>query len=514
MSNTNIDYAKDNEFLPQNLRLFIGDSNKIQVQQFDAFFTLFDGLEKYALMNNWRAAKFGSGWTILNHNAVQSGVLPRLLEIKTQKTVGKVYFQAPEGEDEKVSELLPKEYLSKVLYEAAEKGSMTGRCAYVLYSAEKENPYIVCYDAFRHKLIFNNKKEVIGAELFANKLESPTSNFCYFFVIEKRFYGKDGKPYQRICVTFQQFANERLDKVERQLELETKDIPDWLKEQFKGVNFNSDRELKGFTDLGVYHWDETAFNKKFPDLPIPEAMFVDVMDSVVMLENGLTDKEIEKEIGRAQIMIPEFGKEYQAPMTGAIPIGQSNIAKPVFGTNARKKSPIIQQYPTKSMEDCKPTNIQFEFRPDQWSMSTNEDICRICAIVGISITDYDARLLQQGVRTDDEINAITDTTVRTVTAARNLNEYEVNKLLACMSAIYGLKNPITIRWSMASILNPMKNAAMVQGLLGAGLISRKEAIKRTNPDLNENEIEELYQEIMKEQGLETPEVIERAYNDF
>lgn len=512
-NNLNIDYAKDNEFLPQNIRAFIGDKYKIIVQEFDTFFTLFTGIRKRALWNNFNAAKFACGWTILNMTSLQSGVAPRLLKIKCDKTVGKLFYQAKDDKEAKVDEIFPKDYVSKKINEAAKKSSMTGRCAIALYAAENQKPYIICYDAFRHQLEFDDKGDVLSAELYINKLDNPASIFSYYFIIEKRYY-KDGKPYQRIGVTYQAFSIEHQEEADATYELETKDIPDWLKEQFKDIKFNREQELQGFTDLGVYHWDETAFNAKFPDIDIPEAMFVDALDTIVTVENGLTDKEIEKEIGRGQVLIPEFGKGFEPPMVGNVGFNQSAIAMHTFAPSG-KKNPIVRQYPSVSMDKQSPLNVQFDFRPDQWALSINEDICRLCAIVGIGVIDYDSRLLGGGSqRTDDEINAMTDITRQTVEASRNLNEPEINKLLACLSALYGLPQPVKIRWSMASIINPTKNAARIQGLYAAGLISKKQALRELYPDLMESEINDLYAEIQKETSYNPEEEIIRNYENF
>ena len=511
MSNLNIDYSKDNEYLPQNIRAFIGDTTKITVQQFETFFSLFTGIRKMALWNNFNAAKFASGWTVLNVTSVQSGVAPRLLKIKTDKTVGKLFYQAPEDSEEDVDNVLPKDYLSKKIYEAASKASMTGRCAIALY--KDESPYIICYDAFRHQLEFNNKGDVISVELYINKVDDPVRTFCYYFITEKRYY-KNNVPYQRISVTFQAFKGENSKEADTSYEMETKDIPDWLKEQFAGITFNREQQLQGFTDLGVYHWDETAFNSKYPDIDIPEAMFVDALDSIVMLEQGLTDKEIEKEIGRGQILVPEFGKDYSTPMIGNVPRTQSAIAMMSFA-QIGKKNPVIQKYPTRSMEDSKPQSVQFDFRPDQWAFSNNEDVCRLCDIVGIGVIDFDSRLLGgSSQRTDDEINAMTDITRQTVEAARNRNEPEINKMLACLCALYGLKQPVKIRWSMATILNPTKNALRITGLYNAQLISKKQALRELYPDLNENELKQIYNEIKEERSYNPEKEIIQDYENF
>jgi len=520
MADTILDYEKDNKYLPQNLRAFISQTDRVLTQAFDAYFTLLDETNRRILYNNWQAAKFASGMTRLNYATIRSGVAPRLLKIKVDKTIGKVYYQAPKETEKEVDSVLPKSYLSKKLYEADTKAEKTGRCLMALYKSVKNDskPYIETFDAFRHEIVYDNEKNIIEAKMFLVNLDDTVNVFCKYFIVEKRYYKDDGKPYQKLTVRYQAFAKENSKEKTRDIEeMETKDIPEWLKEKFKGVVFNREQELEGYTDLGVYHIDATAVNSKFPDSDIPEAMFVDALDTIVMAEQGLTDKEVEKEIGRAQILIPEFGKEYMGPiaMAGAVPKGQSAIAQPIlFGGTTNFKNPIIQKYPTKSMEESKPTNVQFDFRPDQWAMSVNDDIARLCAIVGLTVLDYDPRLLQTGQRTDDEINSMTDISRQTIETSRMLNEFEINKLLACLCALYGLKTPVTIRWSMASILNPTKNTMVVSQQLSSGLISRKEAIKRLNPDLSETELEDLYNQIMEDMHQETPESINKAFNNF
>ena len=277
--------------------------------------------------------------------------------------------------------------------------------------------------------------------------------------------------------------------------------------------------LDGFTDLGVYHIDDSATNSKFPDSDIPQAMFVDALDELVAIENALTNKEVEKTIGRGQVLVPTFGKDYLPPVgAGAALLGNQNtsnnrLAAPFIGTPTHK-NPIISQYPSKSMEDCKPTPVQFDFRPDQWEITLNADIERLCALVGLSILDYNPKLIGSNNRTDDEINCMTDITALTVQTARNLNELEINKMLACVSSIYGLPKPVSIRWSMASILNPTKNSYLVSQQLAVGLLSRKEAIKRLNPDLSDSEIDDLYNEIMKEIQATNKDVVIDEFNNF
>ena len=157
-------------------------------------------------------------------------------------------------------------------------------------------------------------------------------------------------------------------------------------------------------------------------------------------------------------------------------------------------------YPSMKMEDSKPSNIQFDIRSEQWNAQIDNDIARLCASVGVSVLDFDPRLLVSGQRTDDEINAMTDITANTVNNFRNLNQRKVNEMLSTILFALGFEDTTaSIRWSMAAILNPSKNADLVIKLLQAGLISRKEAIQRANPDMSEAEVNQMAKDINQEQ---------------
>jgi hypothetical protein len=103
-----------------------------------------------------------------------------------------------------------------------------------------------------------------------------------------------------------------------------------------------------------------------------------------------------------------------------------------------------------------------------------------------------------GQRTDDEINSMTDITRATVDDFRELNEYEINKMIKCVATLFGINQNIAIRWSMSSILNPTKNGNLVCQKFTNGLISRSSALKELNPDLTDDEIQDELNKINEE----------------
>ena len=512
MSDTILDYEKENRYLPQSLRAFVGATDRMATQNFNQFFTMYSGYEQLAVFNNRVSAEFASGFNRMNFQYLRSGVAPRLLKIFVTKTVGKLYYQTKNDEGV-MNNKFDKNYFSNIINKATTESAQTGRSAIVVYGS-KENPEeldVLTYNLFRHRLAFDRKGNVNEAWLFIVNMEDAKVGFEYV-VCEHRFYktktddkgNKIKMPYQEYLVYSITYTNQSKTDAKRRT-LEAYEISDNILAKFPNVKFNTPKELD-MNSIGVFNLDYTLVNTKFPDLNIPESMFVDAVDNALVCDTSLTDKEVEKEIGRGQILIPEFAKMqdigYQAnPLQGMM----------MRRVEAQTKNPILQKYPTMSMEDSKPTNVQFDIRADQWDVTLNGDIARLCSSVGISVLDYDPRLLQAGQRTDDEINYMNELTANTVKHFRDINELKINQFLECVGYILDIPQPIAVRWSMASILNPTKNADLVTKLLTNGLISRKEAIRRANPDLTDSEVDEMMKQIDSEQDSRA---VPMAFNNF
>ena len=284
-------------------------------------------------------------------------------------------------------------------------------------------------------------------------------------------------------------------------------IPKNILETYPDIEFNVAKKLE-YPSIGVYDIPYTLDNSKFIDVEIPESMFVDALDTGVCLDSSITGKEVDKEIGRGRILYPDFEQvSRSAAFADASMVGN----RVMVNLTNKNQSPIMTPYPSRSMEDSKPINTQFDLRSDQWIQQISDDTARLCANIGMTVLDYDPRLLQVGQRTDDEINSMTDITANTVKGFREINEAKINALLTDVATYFKLNVKVSIRWSMASILNPSKNTELIIRQLGAGLISRKEAIRRANPDLNEKEIDDLYKEVVAEQGAMATE---NAFNNF
>jgi hypothetical protein len=460
----------------------------------------YSGVELSAVFNNKMAAEFAGGFTNLNYQYLRSGTAPQLLKTFVRKAVGQVWYQAEEENEVVFNDYLERNYFSNNLKKATKEAAMTGRSIMVVYPKE-ENVEIATYNLFRHRIVFDSKMNVKEAWIYINRIDNKDS---YSNVIcEHRYYGKvDKKPYQEF--TLYQFDSRAVGKANPKV-VENTYIPKNILETYPDIEFNVAKKLE-YPSIGVYDIPYTLDNSKFIDVDIPESMFVDALDTGVCLDSSITGKEVDKEIGRGRILYPDFEQ-------GNIGVMDPSMmgSRVMRSLSIQNQSPIMTPYPSRSMEDSKPINTQFDLRSDQWIQQISDDTARLCANIGMTVLDYDPRLLQVGQRTDDEINSMTDITANTVKGFREINEAKINALLTDVATYFKLNVKVSIRWSMASILNPSKNTDINIRQLQAGLISRKEAIRRVNPDLNEKEIDDLYKEVVAEQGAMATE---NAFNNF
>ena len=104
-----------------------------------------------------------------------------------------------------------------------------------------------------------------------------------------------------------------------------------------------------------------------------------------------------------------------------------------------------------------------------------------------------------------------DITRATVNDMRDINEETINNFINQVASLVGATTPVFIRWSMQSIMNPLRNSQLVQTQLANGTISQRTAIKRENPDYTEKDIEEEIERINNERQTND---YNQAFNEF
>jgi hypothetical protein len=502
---------KPNEFLPEPLRVWLKQPQKVSVYRSYDYLRMFSGQDLLAIMNNNLANNIASGFTNANYSNLMSGIAPRMLEILVNKIINKVDYIGYENCQE-LEDILSKEYLTIKLDKAYNNAIRTGRDLLVLYPKGEEIDKAIQIrnvECFRHRLIYDDE-EIREVYILADKIEAKANE--NYMIFEHRFFSNDGKPMQEYTCELYSWRNDELDKTNKykftkeEMNRLVEKLEASIAEALKQYKFYKPVELP-FRGLGCYDIKNSIYNSKFPSSSIPESRFVNVQDKIMEIENSITYKEMDKNLGRGRATIPSsFNFAHGLALGGA---NASNLANKGAFVNPLDSTFFVQYNTNASDKAVAPQGIQFDIRSEAWRTSLNGEIGDLCAVFGISILDFDPRLLQSGQRTDDEINAMTDITADTVSKLRNINEYKINQMLNDIVAYSGLEPKdkdgnivkFAIKWNIASIINPTKNQTLIGMQLQNGTISRKEAIKRSNPDYTEQEIEEELKAIQEERGL-------------
>jgi hypothetical protein len=491
---------QENEYLPIPLRVWLKTPNKVITYRPFDYLRMFKGEELQAVLNNKFASDLASGYTPANISNLMSGIAPRMQQILVNKIVNKVDYIGYE-KCEKLSSFISKEYLTIKLKKSFNNAVRTGRDLLVVYpDVESKKVKIRNIDLFRHKVLFDDEK-ISEAYILVDKVDKKANES--FLIFEHRFYDNENKACQEFTLEAYKWNYDgNLEKTDRnniskdQIDSVIRSVEPMIQEKLAQYKFYKKVEL-GLNDLGCYHIDNTLYNSKIPNSKIPESRFVNIQDKIMEIENSITFKEMDKNLGRGRAVIPN---QFKIASSLGARGNTSNLAGLGAFDNPMDKTYFVK-YQAGEMSNATPQAMQFDIRAEAWRTSLNGEIGDLCAAFGISILDYDPRLLQSGQRTDDEINAMTDITASTVEELRSMNELQINTMLDTIAKFVGEETPIAIKWNIASIINPTKNQTLIGMQLQNGTISRREAIKRSNPDYTEDEIDEELARIQEERGL-------------
>lgn len=503
---SNLDYNNLNQYLPESLRLMVGQRNRVTKATEFNYLRLQNADEQLALLNNYNAFDIATGFSQqIHYKNLMTGTAPRLKDILRDKICSRCMV---EGDDATLG-LLKTSYsearLTKDLKKAFDNAIATGRGVMVL-DYVKNKIKVRHFNAFRSKMTFDVTGDLIQADLFVQIKN--TSAFENLTIIERRYFNRDGVVCQKYVLSKVSWQKDG-DLKSKITELEKDQLTDEIKAQFKGITFNREIELVGYNDLGVYCIDNDITNTKYPYATIPTSQYVDVQDLLIERDLSETYKVVDKHLGRGRVIKPSFMKTgFNA---GTIGGNTANMTYNIPTGNVNADQTIFTQYESLSMDDCKPQSVQFDLRSEQWRTDINGLIGDICAVFGLTVLDFDPRLLVAGQRTDDEINAMTDITRATINAKRDINEEVINTFINQVASLIGAVTPVFIRWSMQGILNPLKNSQLISQQLANGTISQRTAIKRENPDYTDKEIDEEIERINSERQQND---YNKAFNEF
>jgi hypothetical protein len=174
------------------------------------------------------------------------------------------------------------------------------------------------------------------------------------------------------------------------------------------------------------------------------------------------------------------------------------VANPLDGMSDK-----YETIPGNSPEDNQVTVAQFELRPDQWELIQENALKRIAIKWGMSPKIMASFLAQGQVQqTATQIDSEDDISIAFIEQARAIFRNPINRLLETTLNFYGKPTNVDVKFASPSIVNKDRILDRTLKKLEAGLIDIEEAIRETNPDLDEKTLQARIDKAKQQQAMQ------------
>lgn len=315
-----------------------------------------------------------------------------------------------------------------------------------------------------------------------------------YYLVEERRYEKIGPFNTEIPVVeykvyksstpIQYFTASNSDN-----SIKWEDLPKRVKTAFKrdyDFKINTPQAMNGFKNLGVYYLQGSDDISNVPQIGLGESLLANIMTYLYEYDFYNTCFNTDMYLARGRVILP---KHMQSPQAAA---GNQPSGFDEF---------LYTQYQTNNTggEEPKPEAIQFALRSQEWKEARNMLLECIATSIGISVSTLASYIQDGSNRTAREVSAEENATSLFVENARRRFEQPINELLHDVLRFYGYVDDIDIRWSKSGLTNMTVLVETLTKAVSAGLISRKKAHAAFNFDDDEEQNDEDYAIIEKEE---------------
>ena len=367
-------------------------------------------------------------------------------------------------------------------------------------------------DYFYYSVSGNNKVESFTS--FVRVFQTVEDKKENYFLVEKRYFGYEVKTFKEQIkgkrVTFKGkvkkplvrydvyrydgiVTNNTMPSEVKSIDSETpydyKNLPNYVKDvlrkEYSGVKIGESTALPFKDDeLGV----ELFFNEEGditnPSLPVGRALVFDCLADFM-------EYDMEKSFAMTDL--------YNSKGIVGIPktLSQSQIAVPGTGGNLTKNStygqlniPGYEFVPGLDPQTQKPIVTQFEIRAQEHEIKQNSILKSIAVTVGVSPRAIASFLIQNGEKTDDQIQSEDDSITQWVKTHRKDYLPGINRIIEIVLNQKGYSDNIEARFSSDGLLKGDKMLDSIQKRMELGMITLEDAIREYYPDLDETQLQD------------------------
>lgn len=272
-------------------------------------------------------------------------------------------------------------------------------------------------------------------------------------------------------------------------------------------------ELPPAIGIGLYNVQNKSVSASVADIAgYADSTLHTALDILYSIDFNYTSQQLDMYWGKTRVLL---SKEMQPRTVQTSIDGKSFIpyeARPIdsFAGSAPLDSDFYNKVVDNNSVDGKPIQPEFiqpDLRGEAHKYIRDADLELLASKVGLSSSTLANHLQYNNPKTATQVVAEEDTTAVSVNNKRNLAGVAINKLMQDVCAFYGLKgDDAHIVWNKYGVNSPQENQELLAEYT-AGLLPKREFVKRRYPDLTDKQVDEWLAEL----EAETPQM-EKDYN--
>lgn len=260
---------------------------------------------------------------------------------------------------------------------------------------------------------------------------------------------------------------------------------------------------KRLRSLGLYNVKNKSVAVALKDLPgYSDSTLHTALDVLYSIDYNYTQGQVDQYMGKSRALIPKQMQRVTVKQPGTLADGVE-FNQAIDFVPPPLDDDFFTQVPDNNLNGdlMKPQFIQPDLRGEQHKLIRDADLELLASKVGLSPGDIATHLGEKSHITATQVVAEQDTTETSVNNKRALASEAINDMLADVLYFYGIHGEVNIEWGRAAVNSSQENEELLRDY-NAGTLPLRAYLRKRWPDLSEEEVENMAQEIEAERRTE------------
>lgn len=298
-----------------------------------------------------------------------------------------------------------------------------------------------------------------------------------------------------------------------------KDLPDYvkaaLKEDYGYIKIGEPQILPFKNYLGVELFFNEGGDITNPTLPFGRVLAFDCLSDFMEFDMNKSYGVRDLYNSKGIVGVPKALS--QAALTQpAVPGTGGNVKIVTESVYNKMNIPGYEVVNGLDPNTQKPIITQFEMRVDEHEKEEFKIYKSIAITVGVSPRSIASFLVQEGEKTDDQIQSEDDTITQWIKDHRQDYIKGLNRIIECVLNYEGKAANVEVKFASDGLVKGDKQLEQIEKKLELGLMTKEDAVRELNPDDDEEQLKLKIEKVKQLQEQKAQEQINEVndYGDF